>query len=296
MSSRDPKRLILDAALSTFAEAGFDRATVAQICARAGVSNGTLFHHFPTKDAIGEALYVAGIESYQQGLLGALDAVGAARSGRAMIRAAVHHQLAWVEAHRDLAWFMYERGRPDWQPAHGAAVRKLNRATAAHIRDWISPLAKAGLVRNLPLAVLIACVTGPAHFICRRWLSGLILARPTSFTDALADAAWAALAPGKAKRSQAITAPLSAAAAIERAAIESACATDPNSTPDEWVIIHMAITGASREPIFELVPQPEAAERHGEVAIIDIGLATVDGAIARRAQITCLREGTPAPG
>jgi hypothetical protein len=40
-----------------------------------------------------------------------------AKAARAAVKAAVHHHLNWVETNRDLARFMYERGRPDWQPA-----------------------------------------------------------------------------------------------------------------------------------------------------------------------------------
>src|SRR3954471_5997410 len=121
MSKRDPKQLILDTALAVFVEVGFERATTGHILARGGISNGALFHHFPTKDSIAEALYLRGISSYQEGLLAALERHGGRTdNARAAIGAAVHHHLAWVEANRELALFMYERGRPDWQPAHGA--------------------------------------------------------------------------------------------------------------------------------------------------------------------------------
>src|SRR5262249_9274166 len=155
----------LDAALTAFAEMGFERATTALIRDHAGVSNGALFHHFPSKDAIAEALYLRGIASYQEGLFRALEPHRGTMNGPATIGAAVHHHLFWVEKNRNLAWFMYERGRPDWHPAHGAAIRKLNRSAAVHIRDWIAPLAAAGVIRDLPFTVLVACIVGPAHFV-----------------------------------------------------------------------------------------------------------------------------------
>src|SRR3954454_19686828 len=40
---------IIDAALTRFAEDGFDRATTAAICRTAGIGSGTFFHYFPTK-------------------------------------------------------------------------------------------------------------------------------------------------------------------------------------------------------------------------------------------------------
>ncbi len=296
MSSRDPKRVILDAALSTFVELGFEHAAVAHICARAGISNGALFHHFPTKDAIAEALYLRGIASYQEGLLQALER---RRGARATIAAAVRHHLAWVEAQRDLAWFMYERGRPDWQPAQSAAVRQLNRSVAVHVRDWIAPLAAAGVVRDLPLAVLAACVVGPAHFIARRWLGGLIAARPTSFAEALADAAWAALAPGKPRRAAGHARRVSSSALVEAAAIEAACAACPASADADWTIVQLTVSRlAPSAALRPLVAQPQSVrlEGDGRVALVAVDLIEADGDVAGHGQVVCLRAGAKEAG
>jgi AcrR family transcriptional regulator len=43
---------LLDAALRTFAEHGYDRATVAMITARAGASRAAINYHFKSKDAL----------------------------------------------------------------------------------------------------------------------------------------------------------------------------------------------------------------------------------------------------
>ena len=43
---------LVDVALDLFERQGFDRTTVDQIAATAGVSQRTFFHHFPTKEAV----------------------------------------------------------------------------------------------------------------------------------------------------------------------------------------------------------------------------------------------------
>lgn len=49
---------LLTAGFTCIADVGWTRATTAQICRRAGVSSGTFFHHFPTKEDLLLALLV----------------------------------------------------------------------------------------------------------------------------------------------------------------------------------------------------------------------------------------------
>lgn len=46
------RRQILQAAIECFASKGFHRTSTAEICAKAGMSPGNLFHYFPNKRAI----------------------------------------------------------------------------------------------------------------------------------------------------------------------------------------------------------------------------------------------------
>ena len=49
------RRKILDAALITIREKGYAATTVDELCARAGVSKGSFFHHFEDKEALAVA-------------------------------------------------------------------------------------------------------------------------------------------------------------------------------------------------------------------------------------------------
>jgi AcrR family transcriptional regulator len=63
--AQETRGRILDAAVRKFAIAGYDAASVDDICTEAGVSKGAFYHHFPTKQAVFLAL--------MQGWLGMID-------------------------------------------------------------------------------------------------------------------------------------------------------------------------------------------------------------------------------
>jgi len=56
MRGEATRRLILDAAAEAFAEAGYANVTLSDVIARAQVTKGACYHHFPTKDALAVAL------------------------------------------------------------------------------------------------------------------------------------------------------------------------------------------------------------------------------------------------
>jgi AcrR family transcriptional regulator len=55
--SEETRARILDAALSTFRERGFDRATMRDIAAAAGVATGAAYYYFDSKEALVMAFY-----------------------------------------------------------------------------------------------------------------------------------------------------------------------------------------------------------------------------------------------
>lgn len=59
MSPIDKKQAILDTALTLFVSQGFYATSTASIAKTAGVATGTLFHHFVSKDALMNHLFIS---------------------------------------------------------------------------------------------------------------------------------------------------------------------------------------------------------------------------------------------
>jgi AcrR family transcriptional regulator len=189
--STDTRTRVLDAALACFIDSGYEQTTIALIRERSGVSNGALFHHFASKEAIADALYVQAMASFQEGLWKLLQRPP--RSLRAAVRGTISHQLQWIDANQDRARFLYMRGHLDWDSPAGAQLHELNRNLAAAYRDWMAPLVERGQIRPMSMLMLTAVVTGPVHAIARRWLAGQLGSPLHVYLDELTDAACAAL-------------------------------------------------------------------------------------------------------
>ncbi|MGB7995276.1 MAG: TetR/AcrR family transcriptional regulator [Photobacterium halotolerans] len=57
--SQNKKQQLLDAALTLFTQQGIQATATAKIAKEAGVANGTLFHHFASKQVLVETLYLS---------------------------------------------------------------------------------------------------------------------------------------------------------------------------------------------------------------------------------------------
>ena len=198
MAQNDTRRRIMDVALACFIADGYEQTTIATIRKRSGTSNGALFHHFPSKEAIAGALHVEAIASFQQGLWDLVS--GKPESLRAAVYAVLEHQLTWTERNADLARFIYARGHLDWDTPAGAELAARNRDLADAFRQWMAPLVASGEIRPRPMLLTTAIVSGPAHSIAQRWLAGHLDRPLTSYLGELTAAACAGLsgtpAPG----------------------------------------------------------------------------------------------------
>jgi AcrR family transcriptional regulator len=72
---------LLDATVQCLVDVGYSRTTTTEICARAGVSQGALFRHYPTKQALLAAAAEHLYELLLQGFRGHLGNLGSEATG-----------------------------------------------------------------------------------------------------------------------------------------------------------------------------------------------------------------------
>ncbi|HVR29891.1 MAG TPA: GTP cyclohydrolase II [Thermoanaerobaculia bacterium] len=209
------RRKILDAALRCFSRSGLAETKMGDICAQAGVSTGSVYHHFAGKDQLAAALYIEGLRDYQRGFLAELRRHSTAERG---IRAIVAHHIDWVVRHPDWARFLSQHRQADFlsspvphdsspTEARTAAeppgrenlaasrdvIENLNEAFRSEVAAWLLPFIERGEVARLPRELFAPVVMGPTLEYMTRWLATSGEDDPRRATEVLATAAWNAL-------------------------------------------------------------------------------------------------------
>lgn len=131
----DRRDVLLSSAARLFAERGFDRVSMEDLGAAAGVSGPAVYRHFPSKQAVLAALLVGVSEKLHEGghrVVG--DATSAAESLRALIRFHVDFAIANPDVIR-----VQDRDLDSLADADRHAVRALQRR---YVELWVSVLAR----------------------------------------------------------------------------------------------------------------------------------------------------------
>ncbi|WP_202925778.1 TetR/AcrR family transcriptional regulator [Goekera deserti] len=144
---------IVDAALTRFAEDGFDRATTAAICRTAGIGSGTFFHYFPAKlDVLLAILELSTAETV------AWFAAQQHRTDAAVLDDYVIHAAAGYADPR-VAGFVKAVGAVMNDEQVAAALARDEAAVADGLLPWVQAAQSTGQVRvDVPAARLCAWV------------------------------------------------------------------------------------------------------------------------------------------
>ncbi len=185
------KEDILDAAAGVFLAQGFAAASMDQIRQAAGISNGSLYHHFPTKGALADALYAHTLRGFHAQMFAAIGPRTSAQNG---VKGLIRVYVQWVQANPGPARLLHDL-RAGGALTAGGEWAGANAEGFGRLAQWIATQVEAGHMRDLPFGVWMALVFAPVMALTRQWVADPAPVVPAKIRAALEHAAWMAVAP-----------------------------------------------------------------------------------------------------
>lgn len=185
LTERPTRAVLLDAALAVFTEHTYGGAAVAEVAKRAGMSVGTLYRYFPSKEALGNAVFRQWKGSLAERILG----IGEHEPARAVFERLFRVFLEFAEESPDAFAFLELQQHEGYLDEESAA---LSDRVAAAGEELILRGQRAGEIRPGAPAMLLALVYGALVGLIRARREGLKLG-PEELAAA-EQAAWALLA------------------------------------------------------------------------------------------------------
>lgn len=182
---------VLDAAAKVFLEHGFTVASMDQVRQEAGVSNGSLYHHFPTKARLADALYAYTLRDFHARLLAA---IGPRVSAEAGVKGLIRAYVQWVLQHPDRARLLHKLRRTGDLTDTASERNQANAAAFGALVEWVRQQAEAGELRELPFSVWLALVFSPALALTQQWVRKPAPSVAPKVRAALEHAAWMSVA------------------------------------------------------------------------------------------------------
>jgi AcrR family transcriptional regulator len=190
MNAMPTRAKVLEAAARLFVEHGYIGTSMDQVRQLAGVSNGSLYHHFPTKAVLADALYVDTLHGFHAALLAPIANDAGAEEG---VKALVRAHVSWVTKHPDRASLLHKLKRDGDVTETSEGISGANTKVFGALKAWIRGRTEVGDMRALPFHVWMALVFGPAMSLTGRWVNGPCVTQKER--EALERAAWSAVAP-----------------------------------------------------------------------------------------------------
>ncbi len=182
---------LLDAAARVFLAHGFHAASMELVRQGAGVSNGSLYHHYPTKAQLADALYAHTLRDFHASLLVSIAGRAGAQAG---VKGIIRAYLQWVVRYPERARLLHELRR-DGLAAGGAEMNAANADGFGAVAAWVARQVDAGAMRAMPFPVWMALVFAPAISLTPYWASQATPTISPKVRAALEHAAWMAVAP-----------------------------------------------------------------------------------------------------
>lgn len=185
------KTRLLEAAAEVFLTQGFGSASLDMVRQQAGVSNGSLYHHYPTKTHLADALYAHILRNYHTQMMSTLADNPSAQDG---VKSLIGKTMQWVTQNPSHARLLHDL-RMAGALAGGPRERdETNVKAFGALAQWVSARTALGEMREMPQPVWTALVFSPVMALMPHWASQPKPTISPKVRAALEHAAWMAVA------------------------------------------------------------------------------------------------------
>ncbi|MCG5215738.1 TetR/AcrR family transcriptional regulator [Streptosporangium sp. KLBMP 9127] len=188
-SGRDGRTRIIEGALRRFAQDGVSATTLASLREESGVSVGSFYHHFASKEHVYGVLYAETLAMYHEAFLEEIRRHENARDG---IEAIVALHMSWCGRHPERARLLISERPPRREEPGGTEVHDARRAFFRQVSDWWRPHMKDGVLQPVHPTMCYVLWLGPAQEMCRLWFASAHQPTPEEIVG-LGEAAWQSL-------------------------------------------------------------------------------------------------------
>lgn len=171
--AKSTRQQIIDVATRLVVARGHEAMSFKELVEVSGISNGSIFHHFPTKDHLLEAIFVRERKRY----LGHVARCILAHAGEPCAalgegaRAAVLYQARQPRRHyRLVSQFTHS----EWIASKHGLWDALKTEIEQPVIAWAVPHIAAGRLPLLPPATIQSLMLGPAELVFHQWREGRI--------------------------------------------------------------------------------------------------------------------------
>jgi AcrR family transcriptional regulator len=185
----DSRSSAIISARKLFLSRGLEATRIEDVRDDSGMSTGSLYHHFGSKQGLLEAVVVQALSDHKRALLEMLSADTKAKEA---VRILITSTANWISENPDAARCIF-KFRGALESAGSAALK-------AHNRNELKPLLKQlqgwidnGELRQLPMELVLPLLHGPLHEYARAWLAKRASLPPSAYVEEFVAAAWGAL-------------------------------------------------------------------------------------------------------
>jgi AcrR family transcriptional regulator len=185
----DTRGIAIASARKLFLSRGLEATRIEDVRDDSGISTGSLYHHFGSKQGLLEAVVIAALTAHKRALL---EKLSPNLSAKLAVHAVIASTAIWISENPDAARCIF-RFRGALESAGSSALKTHNRTELSPLLKQLQSWIDKGEIRALPLPLLLPLLHGPLHEYARAWLAGRASVVPSAFIDEFVAAAWGAL-------------------------------------------------------------------------------------------------------